>query len=1069
MIKKKLVIGLAMVLVASNCLYASAAPLSEAGDAIVVSEELQEDFCEEDCIHDCGDNHCREDGCGDDCGHDCFEEECYGDDVNREDETFEEDDLEESSETNSGEEADENEEEENNQPEDVDGENEELSDTYKNFTYTSNGTYITITKYNGSESSVTVPSTIANLPVQEIGQEAFNGNLSITSVTIPSSVKKIGTGAFCNCQKMATLTLNEGLTEIGNQSFKYCFALKSVTIPSTVSKVGTSAFEQCKNMTSVTMKGSYIAPQMFYDCVALSSISIPSSVTYFGNGAFMNCISLTSATIEANAAIGNNAFDSCSSLSTVTLKNVTKIGNSAFARSGVKSVTIPASATYIDGKAFYNCEKLTSVTISEGVNTLRSQAFQNCTALKEVTLPSTLTSVYSEVFRGCTSLTTVNLGGGSVGMQMFQDCTSLAQITIPSTVYWIGDYAFKGCTSLSKATIESSGSIEAYAFDGCSKLTNVSLKNSSVTAIKDAAFRQTGVSEIVLPDSVNSVGGSAFYGCSSLKSAEFMGNVPGTFGSSVFDGANSSFVIKYHEGKTGWTTPKWNNYNTTMIPESEHVHHLVHTQAKAANCTTAGNSEYWYCDTCNKYYSDANATKEIAKDSYVIAKLGHDYKTVSGTAKEATCTEAGKKADQKCSRCQKVVTGDTIAKLGHNYQDVSGTAKAATCTTAGKKADQKCSRCQNVVTGDTIAKLGHNYQDVSGTAKAATCTTAGKKADQKCSRCQNVVTGETIAKLGHNYQDVSGTAKAATCTADGKKADRKCSRCQKVVTGETIAKLGHNYQDVSGTAIAATCTKAGKKADQKCSRCKNVIEGAAIAKLGHNWDNGVVTKAPTTSAEGVKTYTCQRCKKTRTESIPKLEKTASEVFSDVPANAWYADAVQFVYSRGIMSGKSATTFDPNKAIHREEFVQTLYSMSGKPAVAANASNPFSDVKGSSGYPRDAILWAYQKGYVSGNKNGTFGVGNNLQREALVSILYKYASANGYNMSYDSKAINGYSDTSKVNSWSKNAFCWAVSKGIISGKGDKGVTDKSKMRLDPQGNASRAECAAMLMRLIEMKQ
>ena len=986
MIKKKLVIGLAMVLVASNCLYASAAPLSEAGDAIVVSEELQEDFCEEDCIHDCGDNHCREDGCGDDCGHDCFEEECYGDDVNREDETFEEDDLEEeSSETNSGEEADENEEEENNQPEDVDGEGEELSDTYKNFTYTSNGTYITITKYNGSESSVTVPSTIANLPVQEIGQEAFNGNLSITSVTIPASVKKIGTGAFCNCQKMATLTLNEGLTEIGNQSFKYCFALKSVTIPSTVSKVGTSAFEQCKNMTSVTMKGSYIAPQMFYDCVALSSISIPSSVTYFGNGAFMNCISLTSATIEANAAIGNNAFDSCSSLSTVTLKNVTKIGNSAFARSGVKSVTIPASATYIDGKAFYNCEKLTSVTISEGVNTLRSQAFQNCTALKEVTLPSTLTSVYSEVFRGCTSLTTVNLGGGSVGMQMFQDCTSLAQITIPSTVYWIGDYAFKGCTSLSKATIESSGSIEAYAFDGCSKLTNVSLKNSSVTAIKDAAFRQTGVSEIVLPDSVNSVGGSAFYGCSSLKSAEFMGNAPGTFGSSVFDGANSSFVIKYHEGKTGWTTPKWNNYNTTMLPASEHVHHLVHTQAKAANCTTAGNSEYWYCDKCNKYYSDANATKEIAKDSYVIAKLGHDYQTVSGTA------------------------------------------------------------------------------------KAATCTTAGKKADQKCSRCQNVVTGETIAKLGHNYQDVSGTAKKATCTADGKKADRKCSRCQKVVTGETIAKLGHNYQDVSGTAIAATCTKAGKKADQKCSRCKNVIEGAAIAKLGHNWDNGVVTKAPTTSAEGVKTYTCQRCKKTRTESIPKLEKTASEVFSDVPANAWYADAVQFVYSRGIMSGKSATTFDPNKAIHREEFVQTLYSMSGKPAVAANASNPFSDVKGSSGYPRDAILWAYQKGYVSGNKNGTFGVGNNLQREALVSILYKYASANGYNMSYDSKAINGYSDTSKVNSWSKNAFCWAVSKGIISGKGDKGVTDKSKMRLDPQGNASRAECAAMLMRLLEMKQ
>ena len=72
------------------------------------------------------------------------------------------------------------------------------------------------------------------------------------------------------------------------------------------------------------------------------------------------------------------------------------------------------------------------------------------------------------------------------------------------------------------------------------------------------------------------------------------------------------------------------------------------------------------------------------------------------------------------------------------------------------------------------------------------------------------------------------------------------------------------------------------------------------------------------------------------------------------------------------------------------------------------------------------------------------------------------------MTYDATAINGFSDTKKVSSWAKNAFCWAVSKGIISGKGAKGETDKSKMRLDPQGNASRAECATMLMKLLQMK-
>ena len=199
----------------------------------------------------------------------------------------------------------------------------------------------------------------------------------------------------------------------------------------------------------------------------------------------------------------------------------------------------------------------------------------------------------------------------------------------------------------------------------------------------------------------------------------------------------------------------------------------------------------------------------------------------------------------------------------------------------------------------------------------------------------------------------------------------------------------------------------------------------------------------------------------------KEKKDVKAVFPDVKEGSWYVNAVQFVYDYGVMTGKG-TGFAPDGKLKREEFVQILYSLSGKPDVPEDTPNPFKDVKRSQWFA-DAILWANQKGYVAGNKDGTFGVGNNIQREALVAILYKYAEANGYDMNYDAKAIDGYADTKKVSGWAKNAFCWAVSKGIISGKGAKGETDKSKIKLDPAGNASRAEWAAMMMRLMEMKQ
>ena len=185
-------------------------------------------------------------------------------------------------------------------------------------------------------------------------------------------------------------------------------------------------------------------------------------------------------------------------------------------------------------------------------------------------------------------------------------------------------------------------------------------------------------------------------------------------------------------------------------------------------------------------------------------------------------------------------------------------------------------------------------------------------------------------------------------------------------------------------------------------------------------------------------------------------------FDDIKYKDWFVDAVQYMFDNGLMTGKSATKFQPASPVSREEVTQILYSKEGKPPVSG--TSPFSDVTSGKWYA-NSVIWAYGKQIVAGKSDGTFGVGNPITRQDLAVILYKYAVFKHYDLSKDDTAINGYKDTSEVSSYAIDAMNWAVSQGIISGKGTSGAP-KSELRLDPKGNASRAECAAMMKKLFE---
>ena len=236
---------------------------------------------------------------------------------------------------------------------------------------------------------------------------------------------------------------------------------------------------------------------------------------------------------------------------------------------------------------------------------------------------------------------------------------------------------------------------------------------------------------------------------------------------------------------------------------------------------------------------------------------------------------------------------------------------------------------------------------------------------------------------------------------------------------------------------------------QKLCTPKVLPTGCSIA-LDKTYQNpaGVKTKVLTPEFAGT----------TLTLYVPPVD----EQFRDVQTGAWYVSAIQYVYDNGIMTGKTATTFAPNANLTRAEFTTVLYSQAGKPAVTYQPI--FKDVEQGAWYS-SPVLWAYDKGIVSGYTNGCFGTSDKITREQLALMMYKYAQMKGYDTTADADILSSFSDEAAISNWARGAIQWAASRGIMSGKG-KG-TDGKPM-LDPKGNATRAECAAMIKKLLTME-
>ena len=211
----------------------------------------------------------------------------------------------------------------------------------------------------------------------------------------------------------------------------------------------------------------------------------------------------------------------------------------------------------------------------------------------------------------------------------------------------------------------------------------------------------------------------------------------------------------------------------------------------------------------------------------------------------------------------------------------------------------------------------------------------------------------------------------------------------------------------------------------------------------------------TENSDGTYTFPMPNGQVTVTATFVQVEEPApTEPFIDVAEGDWFYDAVVYAYQNELMDGVGGNRFAPNSETTRAQLVTILYRLEGEPAVSGDL--PFTDVETGTWYT-NAVLWAAQNGIVNGVTDTTFAPGDNITRQQLVTILYRYAEAKGYDVSA-SADLSGYPDAGQVQDYAQPAMAWAVAENIIQGMEDG--------TLKPAGNASRAQIATILMRFCE---
>ena len=373
-----------------------------------------------------------------------------------------------------------------------------------------------------------------------------------------------------------------------------------------------------------------------------------------------------------------------------------------------------------------------------------------------------------------------------------------------------------------------------------------------------------------------------------------------------------------------------------------------------------------------------------------------------------------------------------------------------TCTSAGYTV-HTCTNCGSSYL-DSVVEGGHKW----GTTVIPPTHTEPGYTLYECSVCKESYKTDYTAPVGHAFDEGTVT-KEATCTAEGEMT-YACS-CGATHT----VPIPMTEHELTSVVTAPTCTELGYTT-HSCKHCDYSYTDTPVGALGHAWDMGVVAAAPTLTATGKLIQTCTVCHERKETVLPMLtlceggEGCPSSAYVDVPESThWAHVGIDFVLKSGLFYGTSDTTFEPDGEMTRAMLVTVLYRLEGQPKPTTE--NPFGDVAAGTWYT-DAVIWAAENKIVNGIGGDLFDPDGSVTREQMAAILYRYSVFKGLTLAQGAFAMT-YPDEAGISAYALEAMRWANAEKLING-----TELDSTVYLDPQGSATRAQVAAILMRYVQ---